>query len=183
MEERTDELQAAQVKVRGLERDCEQVEQWLLRASQEKRATDAELKRLKASLGSSERSNGLLKRRLEAFGQGASTAFGLSCQGLKLRSLDLAACCVQVHNATNMDVSLAGWTVRVVGESHLVSEAGMGGGVGEGDQPDGVVVVSSPKRQGSRGARSRRDSLVAKRHAFYFPFDFMLAAGSTSTIR
>jgi len=189
LEERTDELKQAQVQVRGLERDCTEVELRLACAAEDRAATTAELKRVKAELSTSQRSGGLLKRRLEALGEGPLTAFGLSSQGLRLRGLDLASCVAEVHNATNMDVSLAGWTVRVVGESHLVSAANTTMG---GEQPEGVVVVSSPKRADKRGRggggggerqSSRRDSLVARRHAFYFPFDFMLAAGSTATIR
>jgi hypothetical protein len=193
LEERTDELKQARLRVVGLERDCVEVEERLRRAAEERRETQSELARLRAGLQASERSNGHLKRRLEALGAGAATAFGLSAQGLRLRSLDLAACVVQVHNATNMDVSLAGWTVRVVGGSHLLPAAAAAAVVAANtmagfqnnnsgcDQPEGVVVVRSPKR--GRGGRSRRDSLVARRHAFYFPFDFMLAAGSAATIR
>ena len=50
-----------------------------------------------------------------------------------------------------------------------------------GAGPEGTVRVSSPGSKAGRGAR--RDSGLARRHAFHFPFDFMLAAGSSATVR
>jgi len=43
------------------------------------------------------------------------------------------------------------------------------------------VRVRSPAQ--GKGAGRRRDSDVARRHAFHFPFDFMLAAGSCAVVR
>jgi hypothetical protein len=45
------------------------------------------------------------------------------------------------------------------------------------------VRVESPARAKGGGGRGRRDSDVARRHAFHFPFDFLLAAGSCAVVK
>eukprot|EP00615_Pteridomonas_danica_P006803 CAMPEP_0114374056 /NCGR_PEP_ID=MMETSP0101-20121206/35317_1 /TAXON_ID=38822 ORGANISM="Pteridomonas danica, Strain PT" /NCGR_SAMPLE_ID=MMETSP0101 /ASSEMBLY_ACC=CAM_ASM_000211 /LENGTH=425 /DNA_ID=CAMNT_0001527581 /DNA_START=27 /DNA_END=1304 /DNA_ORIENTATION=- len=189
--------------VLSLERDINTVEKRLSRASEEQAVATAEVQRLKRDLISVETSNtglkrrlealgggvrngyglssgGLsvetsntgLKRRLEALGGGVRNGYGLSSGGLHLTNLDLINCSVSISNKTNMDVSLDGWTVRIISDKSLFTTDGLQ------QQIDGAVMVRSPHREGSR-----RDSFVRQRHAFVFPFDFMLAAGSDAVIR
>jgi len=156
-----------------LRRDVADVEARLALALAAKQEAAASVARLKCELAGALREASGLKRRLESLGASDRNGFGASCGGLQLVGLDLAGCEARILNATNMDVSLAGWTVRVVADESLVEAAG----------PDGaLVVVQSPSRAAGNGGR-RRNSDVARRHAFHFPFDFMLAAGSEATVR
>lgn len=156
----------------SLERDIDNVEKRLIRASEEQAITMAEMNRLKKELEDSNDSNYKLKRRLEALGGDSRNGYGLSSGGLHLNNLDLVDCCVTIKNTTNMDVSLDGWTVRVIsGNSISNSSDGQ-------SQADGMMVKSPLNGEGGR-----RDSIVRRRHAFIFPFDFMLAAGSDAIVR
>jgi hypothetical protein len=161
----------------SLERDIDTVERRLTRAAEEHAVSLAEVNRLKSELNETITANHNLKRRLDALGggDGSRNVFGLSSgSGLHLTQLDLVECRVSISNKTNMDVSLDGWTVRVISGDYLNSAERTQGEGGGG------VVVKSP---GSSSSDNRRDSLVKRRHAFVFPFDFMLAAGSDAVIR
>jgi len=145
LEDTTSALSDAVAEVQRLKRDLSSVESELGAVSRDKSKAQGEVKRLAQQLASEEAVKRSMKRKLDAFTSGSSSGGGLLLgdgggggmgaviAGLQLQHLDLAECVCEVRNATNMDVSLAGWTVRVVADASLVVETA---------GPDGSVRAS-----------------------------------------
>lgn len=140
LEDTTSALSDAVAEVQRLKRDLSSVESELGAVSRDKSEAQGEVKRLAQQLASEEAVKRSMKRKLDALtsgssgggllGGGGGAGMGAVIAGLQLQHLDLAECVCEVRNATNMDVSLAGWTVRVVADASLVVEtAGPDGSV------------------------------------------------------
>jgi hypothetical protein len=129
LEDTSGALADAVAQVQRLARDLARVEAQLAVAAHDKHEAVAEGRRLAQQLAREVAAQRSLKRKLDAFGAATSGYGGHLPAGLQLQGLDLAACVCEVKNATNMDVSLAGWTVRVVADAHLVDGAGPDGAV------------------------------------------------------
>jgi hypothetical protein len=131
-------LSDAVAEVQRLKRDLTSAESELGAVSRDKSEAQGEVRRLAQKLASEEAVKRSMKRKLDAFTSGSSGGgphnssggVGAVIAGLQLQHLDLTECVCEVRNATNMDVSLAGWTVRVVADASLVVEtAGPDGSV------------------------------------------------------
>lgn len=162
-----EEVREQRRRADALTRDIAKVEGELSQVTADRDRALADAQALRRELSGAGREGTALKRKLEAqealLAQQAQLGRG-SMRGLELCGLDLTSCVVEVENCTNMDVSLAGWTVRFADSATLRTAHGE------------AIVVHSPSANG------RRDSLV-RRHAFCFPFDFMLAAGTRAIIK
>lgn len=132
LEDTSGALGDAVAEVQRLKRDLTTVESQLAVAARDKHEALGEVRRLAQQLAREAAAQRSLKRKLDtlgaAHGYGGPNGVGHLFAGLQLQGLDLAECVCEVKNATNMDVSLAGWTVRVVADASLVVDGAGGDG-------------------------------------------------------